>query len=302
MKRICITGAGSMIGAALTEYALSQGTAVLALVRPGSAHRLLFGHSLFDVAPCDLSRLGGFASDLPCDGFAHLGWQATYGEARADAAAQAKNVEYTAQAVRLAERLGCRAFVFAGSQAEYGLCDAPLRADTPCFPITAYGKAKLAAGNLSRDLCRQAGIRHCHARILSVYGAADRPQTLVSACVDAMLRGEAPALSDCTQIWDYLYVRDAARALYAILTRGRDGAVYPVGSGEARPLRDYVLDIRDLTGCEAMPRFGARTLPPDAVRYLQADITTLTADTGFVPQTSFREGVTEIIRQRRKEE
>ena len=302
MKRICITGAGGMIGAALTEYALSQGTAVLALVRPGSAHQLLIGHPLFDVAPCDLSQLSAFTSDLPCDGFVHLGWQSTYGSARDDAQAQAQNIICTTEAVRLAERLGCRAFVFAGSQAEYGLCDEPLRPDTPTFPRTAYGMAKLAAGGLSRVLCQQAGIRHCHARILSVYGAADRPQTLVSTCVDTMLRGEAPELTDCTQIWDYLYVRDAARALYAMLVHGRDGAVYPVGSGEARPLRDYVLDIRALTGCEATPRFGARTLPPDAVRHLQADITSLTADTGFVPQTSFREGIKDIIRQRRKEE
>lgn len=302
MKRICITGAGGMIGAALTEYALSQGTAVLALVRPGSAHRLLIGHPLLDVMACDLSQLGAFAPDLPCDGFVHLGWQSTYGASRDDARAQVQNIDYTILAVRLAERLGCRAFVFAGSQAEYGLCSAPLRPDTPAFPRTAYGMAKLAAGGLSRLACRQAGMRHCHARILSVYGAADRPQTLVSTCVDAMLRGEAPSLSECTQIWDYLYVRDAARALYAMLERGHDGAVYPVGSGEGRSLREYVLDIRDLTGCEAMPQFGARALPDDAVRFLQADISSLTADTGFVPQTSFREGITEIIRQRRKEE
>ena len=302
MKRICITGAGGMIGAALTEYALAQGTAVLALVRPDSDHRPAAAHPLLRVEPCSLSGLADFAGDLPCDGFVHLGWQSTYGASRGDVAAQVQNITCTTDAVRLAERLGCGAFVFAGSQAEYGLCGEPLRPDTPCFPITAYGTAKLAAGGLARLACAGIGMRFCHARILSVYGAADRPQTLVSTCVDTMLRGESPALTDCTQSWDYLYVRDAARALYAMLMRGRDGAVYPVGSGETRTLRDYVLDIRDLTGCEAMPRFGARALPPDAVRCLSADISTLTADTGFVPQTSFREGIQEIIRQRRKEE
>ena len=220
-------------------------------------------------------------------------------DARDDVPTQMRNIEYTLDAVRLAKKIGCRAFVTAGSQAEYGLCSAPLRPDTPTFPRTGYGIAKLAAGQLSRLLCAQLGMRHCHARILSVYGGADRPCSIVSTCVDSMLRGEAPALTDCTQVWDFLHVKDAARALYMILEKGLDGAVYPVGSGQARPLREYVLEIQKLTGCAAEPRFGARALAPDAVRYLCADISALTADTGFVPEVSFTQGVRQTIEERK---
>ncbi len=301
MKRICITGAGGMIGTALTEYALSQDTAVLALVRPGGRPMRL-SHPLLTVAACDLSELDAFTSELPCDGFVHLGWASTYGDARNDVPTQLRNIEYTLSAVCLAKRLGCRAFVTAGSQAEYGLCGEPLRPDTPVFPRTGYGIAKLAAGQLARLLCAQNGIRHCHARILSVYGGADRAETIVSTCVDAMLRGESPALTECTQMWDFLHVRDAARALYRMLEKGRDGAIYPVGSGQARPLRDYVLDIQKLTGCAVPPQFGARPLADDAVRYLCADISALTADTGFVPERSFEQGILQTIEERRKGE
>ena len=301
MKRICITGAGGMIGTALTEYALSQNAAVLALVRPGGKPMRL-AHPNLTVAACDLSELSTFGSDLPCDGFVHLGWASTYGDARNDVRTQLRNIEYTLDAARLAKKLGCRAFVTAGSQAEYGLCGEPLRPDTPTNPRTGYGIAKLAAGQLARLLCAQLGMRHCHARILSVYGGADRAETIVSTCVDSMLRGEAPELTACTQIWDFLHVRDAARALYLMLENGRDGAVYPVGSGEGRPLREYVLEIRKLTGCTAEPQFGARSLASDAVRFLCADITSLTADTGFVPEVSFEQGILQTIEERRKGE
>ena len=298
MKRICITGAGGMIGTALTEYALSQGTAVLALVRPGGKP-MRIAHPYLTVAQCDLSALETFASGLPCDGFVHLAWASTYGGARDDVPVQLRNIEYTLSAVRLAKKLGCRAFVTAGSQAEYGLCSEPLRPDTPAFPRTGYGIAKLAAGQLSRLLCAQNGMRHCHARILSVYGGADRAQTIVSTCVDSMLRDEAPALTECTQVWDFLHVRDAARALYLMREKGRDGAVYPVGSGQAKPLREYVLEIQKLTGCTEPPRFGVRELAPDAVRYLCADISALTADTGFVPEISFTQGILQTIEERK---
>ena len=65
------------------------------------------------------------------------------------------------------------------------------------------------------------------------------------------------------------------------------------GSGNEISYGQHILDALEMS---------ARALPDDAVRYLQADISSLTADTGFVPQTSFREGITEIIRQRRKGE
>lgn len=300
MKRICITGAGGMIGTALTEYALSQGTAVLALVRPGGKPMRL-AHPDLTVAECDLASLASFESDLPCDGFVHLAWASTYGDARNNVPTQLRNVEYTLDAVRLAKKLGCTAFVTAGSQAEYGLCGEPLRPDTPTNPRTGYAIAKLAAGQFARLLCAQNGMRHCHARILSVYGGADRAGAIVSTCVDTMLRNEAPDLTECTQVWDFLHVSDAARALYLMLEKGRDGAVYPVGSGQARELREYVLEIQRLTGCTAEPRFGVRSLADDAVRFLCADISALTADTGFVPEISFTQGILQTIEERKGE-
>ena len=98
MKRICITGAGGMIGTALTEYALSQNTAVLALTRPGG-RPMRIAHPMLTVAECDLADLETFASDLACDGFVHLAWASTYGDARNDVRTQLRNIEYTLSAV-----------------------------------------------------------------------------------------------------------------------------------------------------------------------------------------------------------
>ena len=293
MKRICITGAGGMIGTALIRYALSQNTAVTALVRPESGKLRKMNHPLLQVVEADLSALDAVQCP-PCDAFVHLGWAATHGDTRMQQDLQNRNIAYTLSAVHLAHRLGCSAFLFAGSQAEYGPQTTPLRPDTPAHPQSAYGVAKRDAGAQSRALCMSLGMRFCHARILSVYGVGDRSTTLVSVCVNAMLRGESPALTDCTQMWDYLYADDAARALYLMLENGRDGAVYPLGSGKCRALRDYVLDIRDVTGCEALPRFGEKPFLPDQVHYLCADLSALTADVGFVPQVSFREGIRRI--------
>lgn len=50
----------------------------------------------------------------------HFGWMGTTGAARNDMDLQCRNIAYTIDAVRLAQRFGCKTFIGAGSQAEYG--------------------------------------------------------------------------------------------------------------------------------------------------------------------------------------
>ena len=79
--------------------------------------------------------------------------------------------------------LGCKVFLGAGSQAEYGRVSGILRPDTPAFPENGYGMAKLCAGQMSRVECQTLGMDHVWARILSVYGPHDGPATMISGTV-----------------------------------------------------------------------------------------------------------------------
>ena len=100
--------------------------------------------------------------------------------------------------------------------------------------------AKLCAGQMSRVECQTLGVAHIWTRILSVYGPHDGPATMISGTIRKLLHGEKPALTAGIQQWDYLYAADAAAAFYALAVSGQDGRVYPLGSGTARPLKDYI--------------------------------------------------------------
>lgn len=295
MKNILITGAGSMIGNALTEFALSKGAAVTALLRHGSEKLSHIKNKDLDIIYCDLSELEGLQLLKKHDVFFHLGWASTFGEERNDTLTQVKNIEYTLKAVELAKRAGCEAFVSVGSQAEYGVSEVPLNSDTKTDPQSGYGIAKYAAGKLSRIMCSQNDIRHCHARVLSVYGERDRDATLISNCIDSMLSGVSPSLTGCEQMWDYIHADDAARALYLIGEKGKDGAVYTVGSGECRPLREYVEIIKKETDFSGQPKYFDRPYADGQVMYLCADIRELSRDTGFMPSIPFEDGIRRTI-------
>ena len=166
---------------------------------------------------------------------------------------------------------------------------------TPAFPENGYGMAKLCAGQMSRIECEKLGLRHVWTRILSIYGPCDSDKTMVTTTIRKLLDGQTPALTKGEQQWDYLYSRDAARAMIALGEKGQHGKVYCIGSGTARPLKEYIEQIRDLIDPEAGLGFGEIPYGARQVMYLCADISELTKDTGFVPQTDFRTGMTETI-------
>ena len=48
------------------------------------------------------------------------------------------------------------------------------------------------------------------------------------------------------QKWDYLYCKDAAKALYLIALNGKHDGVYCLGSGKAEELKQYVETIKNI--------------------------------------------------------
>lgn len=298
MKRIVVTGATSMIGVALIEECLRHDIEIYAVVRSssGKAGRLPFSDKIH-LTDCSLEDLPDLPGRIPggCDTFYHIAWGNT-GEARNKSTElQSRNIFYTLQAVRAAAELGCRRFIGAGSQAEYGPMDVEkISPDSPVNPSTPYGASKLAAGHLAGMLCRELGMECIWPRIFSVYGKYEKETTMVASGLRKMLAGEPTEFTPAMQRWDYLYSRDAGRAFYLIGEKGKGGSVYCVGSGQARPLKEYIEEMAALTGA-GKPGIGAKPYPPGAVMNLCADIGTLTGDTGFIPEYTFEQGIRETI-------
>ena len=298
MKRVVITGATSMIGAALTGECVKHGTEVYAVVRAASGKLdRLPDSSLVHLVEGSLETLDQLPEKIPadCDTFYHIAWGNTGTDRNRSTELQSRNIAYTLEAVKAASALGCKRFIGAGSQAEYGPMDEErISPDSPANPTTPYGVAKLASGQLARMLCRELGMEWIWPRIFSVYGIYEKEGTMIASGLRKMLAGEPTAFTPALQRWDYLYSRDAGRAYYLIGEKGKDGAVYCVGSGQARPLREYIEQMAALTG-SGEPGIGAKPYPAGTVMNLCADTDTLYADTGFEPEYTFEEGIRETI-------
>lgn len=307
MRRVTVTGATGTIGMAIIRKCIEKGIEAVLLVNPQSPRTGRIPRDpLVRVIKCGLEDMRDASADslglemiepgIYADAFIHLAWGGTFGDSRNDRALQTRNFEYALDAVRLAGRLGCNVFVGAGSQAEYGRIEGKLTADTPCDPENEYGRAKLRTSMETRQLCHELGIRHVWPRILSIYGPYDGEKTMVMSLIASLLAGRKPALTAGEQMWDYLYADDAAEAIFLLAERGRDGAIYPIGSGVARPLREYIEIIRDLIDPSLPLGFGEVPYSPKQVMHLCADISALREDTGFEPSISFEEGAATTIK------
>ena len=246
---------------------------------------------------CSLEELETLPQKImeKCDTFYHIAWGNTGENRNSSTELQSRNIAYTLAAVKAAYALGCRRFIGAGSQAEYGPMDVDkISPDSPVNPTTPYGAAKLASGQLARMLCKELGMECIWPRIFSVYGIYEKETTMVASGLRKMLAGEKTSFTPALQRWEYLFSADAGRAYYLIGEKGKDGAVYCVGSGKAAPLKDYIEIMAELTGAEETG-IGARPYPAGTVMNLCADISSLTEDTGFVPEYTFREGIRETI-------
>lgn len=292
-----ITGATSMLGVATIKNCISKNISVLAFVRKGSSKiNRLSPSPLIKILECDLSQMKDFdCKGLSADVFIHFGWAFTDKAGRNDVSKQLENVQYTIDAVQLAKRLGCKKFIGAGSQAEYGTPNVVLKADTPVNPLIPYGVAKYAAGRLSAMECKKEGLEYNWVRILSVYGPNDNEGTLLNQLVYNAKNNIPMGLSGCEQIWDYLHEDDAGAAFVAVAEKGENGKIYPLGCGVGRPLKEYVQDVISVVNSEYKPEFGRFSYSPTQPMYLVADVKELEWDTGWNVKTSFVENIKAIV-------
>ena len=315
MKNIVISGPTGAIGMALIEKCIVEKTNVLAICHKGSERIKYIPDSPYvRIIEANLSEYRNLfregVSAEKYEVFYHFAWSGTVGDARNNMYLQTDNISYTMDAVDLAERLGCHTFIGAGSQAEYGRKEGKLTPDVPANPENGYGMAKLCAGQMSRIVCQQKRMKHIWTRILSVYGPYDGAGSMVMSAIRKILRGESTAFTPGEQMWDYLYSKDAAAIFYALGTQGADGAVYCVGSGQARKLKCYIKDIycviKEYQGepvaeddGELERKLGIGLIPysEKQVMHLCADTTLLEQHVGQVKHTDFYCGIRSILEE-----
>jgi len=293
--RCLVTGASGHLGSYVVRKLLAHKHTVTALVRPESdLWRLADVVHDVEMLRADIANIEPVRAAIMAaapEVVVHTAW---FGVTRThwnDARQLRANVVGSLDLVAITQEAGVRCWIGIGSQAEYGPTPAMINEDSPTRPVTAYGVAKLSTGLLTQKMCELAGIRHLWLRLLSIYGPKDDERHLIPTVIRSLLARERPALTAGEQRWDYLYVEDAADAVYAgILSQDARG-IFNLGSGTAQSIRCIVESIRDMVDSALPIGFGDVPYPAGQVSHLEVDRSRFSTATGWVPQTSLKEGL-----------
>lgn len=301
MKAI-VTGATGFIGLALCRELLQNGYEVVAVIRPDSVKKdkllrlekesSLSGTSLQILEiPLDKICMLHICYHIRADFFFHLAWNGSSGAAREDFDIQHSNIEFAACAIRTAKTCGCRKFIGAGSQAEYGVVGGTAFEDkTVPSPFMMYGAAKLAVCQMCSVLARQLDIGFVWSRIYSVYGVGENQGTLVNYVMNTLKKGEVPELSPCENMWNFLYITDCVRALRMLAEDENIQGICHVASKDTRLLKEFVAEMRNMLAPDIELGFGVKQADPARTFWLQPDVGKLDR-IGFEAEVSFREGI-----------
>ncbi len=292
MKNVIITGADGFVGSYTAKCFVENGCNVLALDMGATPRRLTEGENL-KYMQCDISDASIMVEKIPSDKydtFIHFAWAGSAGEARIDYNLQMQNALTTVECMKVAKKLGCSRFVCAGSIMEYEVEAAIHTQGSKPGMGYIYGMGKHIAHCICKSVAASIGIDILWPMITNAYGVGELSPRFVNTTLRKIINEESLQFTSATQNYDFVYVSDVAKAFYLVAKNGKPFCEYMIGSGDAKPLKQFILEMVASCGPEAQPIFGDVPFTGTNMPLATFDIRDLKEDCGFEPEVSFAEG------------
>jgi UDP-glucuronate 4-epimerase len=187
-------------------------------------------------------------------------------------------------------------FIYASSSSIYGdRTLAPFRETDPVDqPVSPYAATKRACELIAYTFHHLHGLPVTGLRFFTAYGPRNRPDLAVAKFARLIDRGEeVPMFGDGSTRRDYTYVEDIADGVIRAIDRCSDLHLYNLGHSEPIELSVMIETLGEALG--KTPKVRRLPEQPGDVRLTCADISRASAELGYSPQTSFREGIEAFV-------
>ncbi|ARU93080.1 dTDP-glucose 4,6-dehydratase [Tatumella citrea] len=177
---------------------------------------------------------------------------------------------------------------------------------TPYAPSSPYSASKASSDHLVRAWLRTYGLPTIVTNCSNNYGPYHFPEKLIPLIILNAVAGKPlPVYGNGSQIRDWLYVEDHARALYTVVTKGEVGETYNIGGHNERKNIDVVKTICGLLE-ELVPNKPAgvasytdlityvKDRPGHDLRYA-IDASKIERELGWTPAETFETGIRKTV-------
>lgn len=178
---------------------------------------------------------------------------------------------------------------------------------TPYAPSSPYSASKASSDHLVRAWHRTYGLPVVITNCSNNYGPYHFPEKLIPHMILNALHGKPlPVYGDGSQVRDWLYVEDHARALVEVVTKGRVGETYNIGGHNEMSNLEVVRML-----CALMEEFAPAEKPAGVRHYSDLitfvkdrpghdfryaiDASKIKRELGWVPAETFESGIRKTV-------
>ncbi len=204
------------------------------------------------------------------------------------------NVNGSYAVAEAARHNAVKKLLYAASSSCYGIPDTyPTPESAAINPRYPYALTKYLGEQILLHWGQLYGVPITSLRLFNVYGPRARTSGTYGAVFGVFLAQKIAGkpltiVGDGTQTRDFTYVSDVVSAFLAAAERGRDGAIYNVGSGGTVSVNRLV----ELIGADEIAYIPKRPGEPDCTF---ADTARIEAEMGWHAQVSIEEGVARLM-------
>lgn len=295
-KKILLTGATGLIGKELIKPLLENGYELFAISRKplqNTNNITWLSGDLFDT-----QFIKYCCEKAQADILVHLAWKVTKDYANSN-----ENFSFLAGSIGLLQAFqqhGGKQVFFCGSYFEYDLSQTVLTEQSKLDPEKmAYTFCKNELRKIAEKFCRQNGMDFCYGRIFNVFGHNEEKNRLIRQILDGLFADEEVIIKSGPLQKDYMYSREIANAITAVLKSNVQGPVN-ICTGKPIAIKDIALIIARRLHKEHLIKFqndfGSQPL------CVYGDNTKLLTETSYKPEYTFEQAIDEIIETSKAEQ
>ena len=292
MKKAIVTGANGFIGKTLVKVLLERNYEIVALdIRFDD---VLLNNNLVTCVNVLNKAVAELKDEIPkneYDCFFHLAWAGTSGPARADYEMQLNNVKIACDYIKLCKVVGCKRVVYASSINEMETYEYLQSDNIEPSGGYIYGTGKLAAHLMGETVAKMNDVEFIPVIITNIYGIGEKSARMVYTSINKLVHKEHCSFTAGYQTYDFIYITDAINSIIAVAEKGKAFNRYYIGSGEPTPLREFLLEMRDIVDPTAEIGLGDIPFKGVDISYSQFDLKKVERDTGYINQIPFAEGI-----------